>query len=604
MALAPYKSVSELILNRAAATPDREAFRYPKDGRWESISWKQVVEKVRALSGGLRALNVVPEERVAIMCSTRVEWILADYAIMCAAGATTTIYPSTTPEDTAYIVNDSGTVVVFAESDAHVAKLVAQRSEMPNIRKVINLDGKAGHDGWVITWDELIKMGQAKDAEDTQTFETVARSPKPEHLATLIYTSGTTGKPKGVELTHDCWVYESEGMDAIGILTDRDLQYLWLPLSHSFGKVLEVGQLRIGFPTAVDGRIDKIVENLGTIRPTVVGAVPRIFEKVHNAIVQNAKDAGGAKWKIFQWALGVGRQVSQLRQNRQEPTGLLAMKFALADKLVFSKIRDRFGGQVRLFISGSAPLSRYLAEFFHAAGMPIMEGYGLTETSAASFVNLPHRFKFGTVGHPLPGTEVKIAEDGEILIRGRGVMRGYYNLAEQTAETLKDGWLLTGDIGEVDADGFLRITDRKKDLIKTSGGKYVAPQSIEGRFKAVCPYVSQIVVHGDNRNYCTALIALEEVATKKWAEQNGLTGLSYTQLSEHPQVSKLFQEHLDKLNSELASYESIKKFRLLPQDLSEADGDLTPSLKLKRKAVEKKYRSMLDAMYDAAVDKV
>ncbi len=604
MPIAPYKSVSECFLNRVAATPDKEAFRYARGSAWESQTWKQTLELVKAVSGGLRALGVNPEDRVAIMSGTRFEWILADLGIMCAAGATTTVYPSSTDEDAAYILNDSGTVVVIAETEAHVASLVAHRASLTSVRKIVTFDGKAGHDGFVITWKDLLELGRAENKKDAGAFETRARSPKPEHLATLIYTSGTTGKPKGVELTHDNWVYESEAMDAIGILSENDLQYLWLPMAHSFGKVLQAGQLRIGYATAVDGRIDKLVENLSVVQPTFVAAVPRIFEKVHNKVVQGAKDGGGAKWNIFQWALGVGRQVSQLRQNKQEPGGLLSIKFALADKLVFSKLRARFGGRVRLFISGSAPLSRYLAEFFHAAGLPIMEGYGLTETSAASFVNIPQRFKFGTVGHPLPGTEVKIAEDGEILIRGRGLMRSYHNLPEATAETLKAGYLHTGDIGEVDADGFLRITDRKKELIKTSGGKYVAPTAIEGKFKIVCPYVSQMVVHGDNRNYCVALIALDVEAAPKWAKDNGLGDLNYKQLSEHPAVIKMVGEHIDRLNAELANYESIKKFKMLPADLTIDSGDLTPSQKLKRKAVEKKYKALLDGMYEAAVDKV
>jgi long-chain acyl-CoA synthetase len=294
---------------------------------------------------------------------------------------------------------------------------------------------------------------------------------KNQDIATLIYTSGTTGKPKGVVLTQDCWVYEAEGIDEMKLLVPDDVQFFWLPLAHSFGKVLEMAQLKIGFHTAIDGRVDKIVENLGHVKPTFVAAVPRIFEKVYNKVVDGAKKAGGVTWSIFKWAVEVGREVSLLRQKGQEPGGLLAMKYSIATQLVFSKLQARFGGRLRYFVSGSAPLSREMAEFFHAAGILILEGYGLTETSAASVVNRPIGFKFGTVGQALPGTTLKIAEDGEILIKGRGVMRGYHNLPEQTAETIKDGWLFTGDIGEIDSDGVLKITDRKKDLIKTSGGK-------------------------------------------------------------------------------------------------------------------------------------
>ena len=296
--------------------------------------------------------------------------------------------------------------------------------------------------------------------------------------------------------------------------------------------------------------------------------------------------------------MAVGREVSKLRQAGKEPTGLLAFKFKIADKLVFSKLRARFGGRVRFFISGSAPLNRDIAEFFHAAGLLILEGYGLTESSAASFVNTPNHNKFGTVGRPVPGTEVRIADDGEILFKGRGVMRGYYRMPEATAETLSDGWLHTGDIGEVDADGHLRITDRKKALIKTSGGKYVAPQHIEGKLKASCPFLSQAIVHGDRRNYCTALLTVDEEAIAKWAADHGQGGKSYADLAASPEVRALLQGYVDQVNATLARYETIKKFAVLPQDLSIEAGELTPSLKVKRKAVEKKYAATLDGMYD------
>jgi long-chain acyl-CoA synthetase len=334
-----------------------------------------------------------------------------------------------------------------------------------------------------------------------------------------------------------------------------------------------------------------------------VAAVPRIFEKVYNKVVAGTKKEGGLKYSIFKWAFGVGKEASALRQKRQEPGGLLALKNAIATRLVFSKLQQRFGGRLRYFVSGSAPLSREMAEFFHAAGVLILEGYGLTETSAASFVNRPDSFKFGTVGPPLPGTQVKIAEDGEILIKGRGVMRGYHNLPEQTAETIKDGWLYTGDIGEIDSNGLLKITDRKKDLIKTSGGKYVAPQNIEGKFKMLCPYVSQSLVHGNNRNFCTMLIALDAEAITAWAKENGVTG-GYQEIVKDPRTHALIKPYVAELNKSLASYESIKNFAILPKDLTLDDGDLTPSLKLKRKVVETKYKDVLDGFYAGNVAEV
>jgi long-chain acyl-CoA synthetase len=340
------------------------------------------------------------------------------------------------------------------------------------------------------------------------------------------------------------------------------------------------------------------------VRPTFVAAVPRIFEKVHARVVGGARAGGAVKHTIFNWALGVGRRVSKDKQAGRESSGWLAIQHRLADRLVFSQIKARFGDRLRFFISGSAPLSRELGEFFHACGVLVLEGYGLTETSAATFVNLPHHFRFGTVGPALPGTEVKIASDGEILIRGRGVMRGYHGLPKATAEALDtdgcDGWMHTGDIGELVEGEFLRITDRKKDLIKTSAGKYVAPQEIEGKLKNICPYVSQALVHGDKRNFCVALIALDPETIVKWAKGEGLDGLSYAELTKHDRVEALVGSYVEKLNATLARHETLKKFVVLPKDLTLEEGDLTPSLKLKRKVVEQKYKDLLDGLYEAA----
>ncbi len=588
-----FQTVPEMLLHRLAATPDNTAFSYPVGSGWKQVSWKQFGETVRQISMGLRALGLQNEQRVAILSGTRYEWVAADIAILGAAGATTTIYPSNLAEECEYIINDSDTKYVFAENDEQVAKLSSVRAKLANVKHVITFDGRPSVDGWVLTLNELLEKGKSATQAD---WEAVCKSVKNQDIATLIYTSGTTGKPKGVVLTQDCWVYEAEGIDEMKLLVPDDVQFFWLPLAHSFGKVLEMAQLKIGFHTAIDGRVDKIVENLGHVKPTFVAAVPRIFEKVYNKVVDGAKKAGGVTWSIFKWAVEAGREVSLLRQKGQEPGGLLAMKYSIANRLVFSKLQARFGGRLRYFVSGSAPLSREMAEFFHAAGILILEGYGLTETSAASVVNRPIGFKFGTVGQALPGTTLKIAEDGEILIKGRGVMRGYHNLPEQTAETIKEGWLYTGDIGEIDSDGVLKITDRKKDLIKTSGGKYVAPQNIEGKFKSLCSYVSQSLVHGNNRNFCVMLIALDKEAIAEWAKNNGVTG-SYEEIVKDPRTHALIKPFVQDLNKGLASYESIKNFAILPRDLTEADGDLTPSLKLKRKVVETRYKELIEGFY-------
>ncbi|HEY8206791.1 MAG TPA: long-chain fatty acid--CoA ligase [Myxococcaceae bacterium] len=599
-------TIPELFFDRVQKTPDQVAYQTPEGKAWRDWSWKQIGDRVRDIAMGLRALGLSDEQRVAIASGTRLEWILADLGILCAGGATTTIYPSTTPDDTTYILNDSGSAFVFAENQEQLDKLKAQRKELRGVKKVVAFDPAKDPDDWVISLPDLEALGQKAHQADPQAYERHARAVRKDSLAVLVYTSGTTGRPKGVELVHDCWVYEAQAIEQLDLLRPDDVQYLWLPLSHVFGKVLQVAQIHSGFRTAVDGRVEKLVENLAVVKPTFVCAVPRIFEKVHNRVVGQARGGGALKWAIFRWAFRVGTQVSRLRQAGKSPGPILSLENAVADRLVFSKLKARFGGRLRMFVSGSAPLATELAEFFHAAGILVLEGYGLTETSAFSCVNRDGRFRFGTVGIPAPGTEVKIAEsDGEILIKGRGVMRGYHHLPEATAEALaKDGWFYTGDIGVIEDGGFVRITDRKKDLIKTSGGKYVAPTAIEGKLKAICPYVSQALVHGNNRNYVSALITLDEESIKAWAAQQGLPARGYPEYARHDRVKSLIGEYVGQLNATLANYEAVKKWALLPQDLTLEAGDLTPSLKVKRKVVEEKYRPVLEGFYSPAHEKM
>jgi long-chain acyl-CoA synthetase len=589
-------SMARMVLDRVAATPDREAFRYPVGDGWASLDWRGVGERVRAIAAGLLALGMRPEDRVAIAAGTRLEWVLADFGILCAGAATTTVYPTTPAAGVAFILRDSGTRVVFAEDDEQIAKLRAHRGDLPELLKVVTFDGTPD-DGWVIGLAELERLGRDHlDGRPTAVDDAVAEV-GPESLATLIYTSGTTGQPKGVRLVHDNWTYEGAAIQALELLSPDDVQYLWLPLSHSFGKVLLSAQLAVGFASAVDGRIPKLVDNLAVIRPTFMAGAPRVFEKVQHRVAEMA--GGGLKRRVFDWSMGVGRRVAALLRAGEAPTGLLAARHALADRLVLGKLRERFGGRLRFFVSGSAALSAEVAEFFHAAGVLILEGYGLTETSAASFVNRPDRFRFGTVGLPLPGTQARIADDGEILVRGPGVMRGYHNLPEETAVTLDgDGWLHTGDVGELDDAGFLRITDRKKDLIKTSGGKYVAPQAIEVAFKAVCAYASEIIVYGDGRPYCTALVALDPEPIASWAARNGLAHLSFAELAAHEQVRALIAGSVEETNRRLARWETIKRFAILPRELTVEEGDVTPSLKLKRRVVTVKHRDLLESLYD------
>ncbi|MGB0640093.1 MAG: AMP-dependent synthetase/ligase, partial [Myxococcota bacterium] len=553
MAQDTFRSIPDMFLHRTRTTPDADAFLYKKNGGWDTLTWKQVLQRVKNIATGFAVLGLSSEDRAAILCGTRVEWILADIGILCAGGATTTIYPSNTAEECAYIVSDSNSRFVVAENDEQVEKLVEERANLSSLEKVIVIDGRSGHDGWVITLADLEALGMDANDKEPDSFEARAMAVQSDHLATLIYTSGTTGRPKGVELVHDCWVFEAEAMDSMGTMANNDRQFLFLPLAHVFAKVLEVAIIRIGIPTAIDGSIENLVANMQEVQPTFTASVPRVFEKVYNKVVAGAHDAGGLKLRIFKWAMVQGRAVSAIRQEGGEPYGLLALKYAIADRLVFSKIRATFGGSIRFFISGGAPLSKEIAAFFHAAGLTILEGYGLTESSAASFVNLPEQYKFGTVGPALPGVELKFdPADGEIMLKSRGVMRGYHNRPEATAEMLDGDWLRTGDIGELDENGFLRITDRKKDLIKTSGGKYIAPQKLENRLKTMSTYLSQVLVHGNTRNFCSALITLNEEEIEKWAEDNSMAGASIEELANNEQVRGLIEPLITELNSELA----------------------------------------------------
>jgi len=585
-----------MLLDQVAASGPREAFRYLKDGEWVSLTWAQTKEETYRYAAGLIALGLGVEDRVAIASGTRMEWILADLAVMCAGGATTTIYPTTQHEDVAYILSDSGSKVIIAEDDLQVAKVLDHLNDLPEVVQIVQIEGRVAHPT-VIGWEELRARGEAHLAEHPTCVDEAVAQLGPDHLATLIYTSGTTGRPKGVRLVQDNWTYTGAAIEEFDIIAPDDLQYLWLPLSHVFGKALIAIQLKIGFASAVDGNIDKIVENLGTVQPTFMAGAPRIFEKVRAKVITGA--AHGVKSKIFNWAFRVGHQTLPIRLAGKKPTGRLAAQYALADRLVFSKIKARMGGRIKFFVSGSAALNPDVQRWFYAAGLLVLEGYGLTETSAATFVNNPRATRFGTVGPPVPGSEVKIAADGEIWVRGPGVMRGYHNSEELSRTALVDGWFATGDIGEIDDHGYLRITDRKKDLIKTSGGKYVAPQKLEGVIKAAAPYVSQVVVHGEGRKYVTALITLDPEGVQTWAEQNGKDVSAYPDLSKSPDVREMVEGYVLQANAQLERWETIKRFEILPTELSVDEGEVTPSLKIRRKAVEKKYEHVLNSLYDS-----
>ncbi|MFG1606391.1 AMP-dependent synthetase/ligase [Actinoplanes sp. NPDC049265] len=602
----PYRSISDMFLQRVSATPNAKAFATPNadDTAMNWLTWSQVGSRVKAIAAGLRELGVGLEDRVAILSGTRLEWVLVDFGINCAGGATTTVYPTTEPEDASYIVSDSGSKVLVAENPQQALKISGAET---SVAHVVLIDGlaDAGAQPPQITLAELEERGNAALAQQPTLIQDICDTIGPDNVATIIYTSGTTGRPKGVELLHSGWTWEGVAQQDRNLFESTDLQYLWLPLSHSFGKTLLCGVVHVGVPTYVDGRVDKLVDMLAVVKPTLMCAAPRIFEKVYNRTVTTALGAGGLKAKIFNWALATGKQKVALEQAGKPVPALLGARYALAEKLVFVKIQERLGGQLRKLVSGSAPLSRDIAEFFAAANLPIQEGYGLTESSAANFVNRRGRTRIGTVGEPLGDLECRIDSDGEVLLRGAPVMRGYHNLPQETAEAFtEDGFLRTGDIGELDADGYLKITDRKKDLVKTSGGKYIAPSHIEGMFKAVCPYTSQAVVIGQARNFVTMLISLDEDAIVGWAAGGPLAGKSYTEIVSSPEIEQLVAGYVEELNGKLNRWETVKRFAILPRDLTIEDGEITPSMKIKRRGVEANFAEQIEKMYAGSLAQI
>jgi long-chain acyl-CoA synthetase len=587
-------NLAMLFLNRVEASPDKEAFRYPGKDGWTSVSWKQAAERVEALAAGLLALGIEPENRIGIASTTRLEWILADLAIMCAGAATTTVYPSTNGDDTAYILADSASRIVFAEDDTQLEKITEHRGDLPDLAKVVVFEGSGDGDS-VITLDELAELGAKRLADDPSYVRKVAEEIPADRLATLIYTSGTTGKPKGVRLRHEAWVYTGAAIAEMDLLGEDDLQLLWLPLAHAFGKVLISTQLACGFASAIDGRVDKIVENTGVVKPTFMGAAPRIFEKAYAKIVTQQS---GAKAILFNRAFAVGKEVARRRREGKFVWPHLALQQNVFDRLVFAKIRDVFGGRIRFFVSGSAPLNRDIAEWFDAAGLLILEGYGLTESAGAGFINRPKNYKLGTVGLPFDGTEVRISDAGEIQFRSKCVMAGYHHLEKATAEALSDdGWLSTGDQGSIDDDGFLKITGRIKELFKLSNGKYVAPPAIEAKFATLCPYASQFMVFGEGRNFAAALVTLDADSISGWAKDHGLRDTSYEELTESEAVHEMIDEHVKKLNASLNRWETIKKWAVLDHELSVERGELTPSLKVKRGVVAEQNKETLNGFY-------
>jgi long-chain acyl-CoA synthetase len=590
------RSLVDVFEAMAASRGSAVATKQKRAGQWVETTWGELARRTRTISDGLAAMGVQRGDRIAIIGETHTEWIAADLGIMGAGAITVPIYQSLKPHDLQYILHDSGARLIFCDSDVQAAKIREIRAQCPALQGMIRLDNGATKDASERTLADLEKSGAMYVKEhEGEHAERLAKLSL-EEPACFIYTSGTTGNPKGVVLTHGNWVYEAEAVDRASLLGSGELVLMFLPMAHSFAKVVEAAWFKLGFSVAFVESLEKIIDNAGEVRPTAMPAVPRIFEKAYNTVVTKGLSTPGLKGKLFKWSMEGLEQWVAAKERGQEISPPLGLR--IGKKLVFPKVGktlgERFGGRMRIFISGGAPLSPKIAWFFQTVGFTVLEGYGLTETSAATCVNRLGKTKIGTVGPPLPGTELKVAPDGEILIRGGGVMKEYYNNPSATAEVLEGGWLHTGDIGEVDADGYLKITDRKKDIIVTAGGKNVAPQNLENDLKTN-PLISQVMVHGDKRKFLSALITLNEENLKKWASDSGIT-LSGPP-NEDPRIRARIQDAVDELNSRQASYATIKKFAILASDFTIESGDLTPTLKVKRKLVTQKYASLLDGFY-------
>jgi long-chain acyl-CoA synthetase len=589
------KSVYELFRNVCEKNPDKVAYRYKDGGEWKPVTWTENRETCQKISKGLLALGVAKDDKVNILCSPRLEWIQIDIATVNIASVIVGIYASNLADDCAYIINHSDAVVLFVENQKQLDKIKEVHENLPNLKHIVMIEGEPTGVEGVLTWEEFLAKG-ANIAEG----DLVARAKdiQPGDVASLVYTSGTTGTPRGAMLTHENLVFTSwSALQSLTIEPHYET-FLYLPLSHVFARIIVYVCLRAALTVNIGESREKIVDNMKEVNPHFFATAPRLYERAYILITARTQDAGGIKYKLFNWALGVGYAASKLQQQKKPVTGPLAIKHKLANKLVLSKVQALFGSNLSFAVSGAAPLNKAIAEFFHACGILILEGIGMTENTSFTNVNRFDNNKFGTVGPPGPGVEQKIAPDGEVLFRGKNVMLGYYKDPEETAEALdKDGWLHTGDIGEIDEEGFLRITDRKKDILVTSGGKNVAPQRVE-KIMRTSRYIDQVVVYGDRKKYLTAVVALDREQVEEWATKHGIAFDKWKELAEHPKVLELIDREVQEKNKYLASFETLKKYIIAPNEFSVDSGEMTASLKVKRKVVTENYREQLDALYE------
>ncbi|NOJ80879.1 AMP-dependent synthetase/ligase [Myxococcus xanthus] len=594
----------QLLIQRAKNASTVGA-SHKKDGRWQDVTFAQFLDEVKALSAGLVAQGVKPGDRVAIFANTSLQWLICDVAISAAQAITVPIYASNTPEECRYILNHSETTLVFVDNDekdarqaGRLTRLRQTLAECPALRRIIAFEGPVAG-GTELSIADVVAQGRTEHAARPDDFDARVAGVSMEDTASIIYTSGTTGDPKGVILTHRNWAFEAKAAQSVGMMVPSDSVMLFLPLAHVFAQVVKAAWLSMGYRLVVAESVDKLLANLVETRPSVLPSVPRVFEKVYNNVVANGSAAPGLKGRLFRWAFQLFDEYVEARSQGRE---YATLGFALAKRLVFSKVHaaisEKLGGNMRVFISGGAPLSPKIGYFFDLLGLKVLEGYGLTETCAGTTVNREHKIKIGSVGAPVPGMEVMIASDGEILIRGPAVMKGYYKNPEATAEAIDaENWFHTGDIGELDADNYLRITDRKKDLIVTAGGKNVAPQNLENALKTHA-IISQAMVYGDKRPYLVVLITVSEEGARKLLQDQGAPVGSYADNARRPEVQAAVKAAVDQVNTQQPPYATLKRFTVLENDFSQETEELTPKLSVKRKVCTQKYKAQLDRMYE------
>ena len=587
------KTIADLLPIAAEQFGPRPAVMFKdEDGNWVTRTFSEVLDSVRNLSLGLMALGVEKGDKVSILANTRPEWSYFDFAALTAGAVVAPIYQTNSPEECRYVLADSDAKVVVVEDEEQMEKIRAVSGDCPQLEQVIRMTGSSDD---AISMQDLAARGSELDEAD---WEQRWRSVTPDDVCTFIYTSGTTGPPKGCVISHGNYRAMLNMINAVHVIEDEELTYLFLPLAHSFAVLVQFGSFDLGATLAYWERDPmKIAANLVEVRPTYFPSVPRIFEKIYTAATARTEAAGGLTKAVFNWAIKVGNQVRELERQGREPGPLLRWQYKIADRQVLSKIRGLFGGRLRLAVSGAAPINPEILRFFEAAGVLVLEGWGMTETSTAATISTPDDYKIGTIGKPFPGCEVKIADDGEILVRGPNVFQGYYKNQEATDEALAGGWLHTGDIGEVDEDGYIKITGRKKDIIITAGGKNITPANLEAEIKQQ-PLVSQCVVIGDRRPYLVALVTLDPEEAATYAKAHGLPE-DPEALASNEQVKADIDAHVEQINQKFARVEQVKKIRILPHDLSQAGGELTPTMKVKRAAVASKYENEIDELYDS-----